>query len=148
MSQHISFIRNKKLTIEKPLKILLTGISSDSHTWNLVFIQLLIEHYGHSVVNLGACTPDELIIENCISEDIDMLVISSVNGHGHIDGRRLIKKIREHKLTCHLPCFIGGKLGTAGAGNVAYIKELLSEGFDAVYDDSQQEIPLMIFWRY
>ena len=34
-------------------RILLSTTSSDSHTWNLMFLQPLLEERGHEVVNLA-----------------------------------------------------------------------------------------------
>ncbi|BAU88404.1 methylaspartate mutase [Streptomyces laurentii] len=46
-------------------RVLVSSVSSDSHTWNLVFLQLLLEDLGHEVTNIGACVPDELLIAEC-----------------------------------------------------------------------------------
>lgn len=53
---------NTNLSKDNNKKILLTSISSHSHTRNLVFMQLLREFYGYEVMNLGACVPDELVL--------------------------------------------------------------------------------------
>lgn len=45
--------------------VLVSSVSSDSHTWNLVFLQLLLEEMGHEVTNIGSCVPDDLLIEEC-----------------------------------------------------------------------------------
>lgn len=37
--------------------VVLSTIPSDSHTWNLLFLQLLLEEHGCEVTNLGACVP-------------------------------------------------------------------------------------------
>lgn len=132
--QHSNFSRPK--IKNRKLRILLCGPSSDSHTWNLVFLQLLIEHMGHEVINLGACVPDENIINASRDFHVDALIVSTVNGHGHIDGQRLIRKIRKDDRLSTLPCVIGGKLGTQGSENNQFITGLRSDGFDAVYDDA------------
>jgi methylaspartate mutase sigma subunit len=49
-------------------KFVVTSVSSDAHMWNLVFLQLLLEENGGEVVNIGACVPDEVIIEECSSK--------------------------------------------------------------------------------
>jgi methylmalonyl-CoA mutase cobalamin-binding subunit len=122
-------------------RVLVSSVSSDSHTWNLVFLQLLLEELGHDVVNVGACVPDELLIAECRRTDPDMVVVSSVNGHGHLDGRRLIGRLRAEPDLRHLPVVIGGKLGTKGAENGTYGPELLAAGFDAVFEDSEGIAP-------
>lgn len=121
---------------QKPLKVVLSSVSSDSHTWNLVFMQLLLEELGHEVINLGACVPDEMIIDECAAHAPDMLVISSVNGHGNIDGERMIRRMRADPRMASLPAVIGGKLGTKGADNLQYNQALLDAGFSAVFEDA------------
>lgn len=120
--------------VRKGRKFVVSSVSSDAHMWNLVFLQLLLEERGGEVRNLGACVPDELIIEECRNERPDVLVISTVNGHGHLDGIRLIRKIRQDAELADLRVVIGGKLGVRGAENVAFVEELVTGGFDAVFE--------------
>ncbi|MGW3171355.1 cobalamin B12-binding domain-containing protein [Streptomyces sp. NPDC001153] len=112
----------------------MTSVSSDSHMWNLVFLQLLLEENGGQVVNLGACTPDELVMSECLRIRPDALVISTVNGHGHIDGLRLIRKIRGHSGLASMKVVIGGKLGVHGSRHAGTRAELVANGFDAVFE--------------
>ncbi|MET8975197.1 methylmalonyl-CoA mutase [Streptomyces sp. NPDC004539] len=112
----------------------MTSVSSDSHMWNLVFLQLLIEEHGGQVVNLGACTPDELVLSECARVRPDALVISTVNGHGHIDGLRLIRKIRRDPRLARMKVVIGGKLGVHGSRHARFGAELVTNGFDAVFE--------------
>jgi methylaspartate mutase sigma subunit len=115
--------------------VVLTSVSSDSHTWNLVFLQLLLEELGWSVVNLGACTPDQEVIEACLKHRPDLLVVSSVNGHGHLDGVRLITALRDEQELFGIPAVIGGKLGVADEVGADRVIALLGAGFDAVFQD-------------
>ncbi len=93
---------------------LLSTTSSDSHTWNLMFLQLLLEERGHEVVNLGPCVPDDLLVETARSCRPSAIVISTVNGHGRIDGARVAQAVRQDPETAQLPMMIGGKLGIEG----------------------------------
>ncbi|MFE5210520.1 cobalamin B12-binding domain-containing protein [Streptomyces sp. NPDC056600] len=115
-------------------KFIVSSVSSDAHMWNLVFLQLLLEENGGQVRNLGACVPDEVIIQECRADRPDVLVLSTVNGHGHLDGLRLIQKIRSEPDLRDLRVVIGGKLGVRGAENVRFIDELATGGFDAVFE--------------
>ena len=104
----------------RSLTVVLSSLSSDAHTWNLVFLQLLLEEMGHRVVNLGACVPDEFLVAECLRHRPDALVISTVNGHGHIDGLRAIGRLRAEESLADMPVIIGGKLTVDGdAGHVA-----------------------------
>src|SRR5262249_3646935 len=89
------------------LSVMVTSVSSDSHTWNLVFLQLALEELGHRVVNLGACVPDELVLAGCLRVRPDLVVVSSVNGHGFRDGTRLIGRIRGCPELAATPVVIG-----------------------------------------
>ncbi|MEV7398906.1 methylmalonyl-CoA mutase [Streptomyces sp. NPDC091267] len=118
-------------------RIIVSGVSSDAHTWNLVFLQLLLEGQGHEVANLGSLAPDALIIDACRTQRPDLLVISSVNGHGQLDGMRLIRALRAVPGLGGLPAVIGGKLGIHGRDNVRFGDRLTAAGYDAVFDDGE-----------
>jgi methylaspartate mutase sigma subunit len=114
-------------------RIIVTSTSSDSHTWNLVFLQLLLEEAGHAVFNLGACVPDTLLMEEGRAQRPDLIVISSVNGHGYHDGLRVIKLLRGSAELTRVPVIIGGKLGIGGP-DPQRNQALLAAGFDAVFE--------------
>ncbi|MEU1468552.1 cobalamin-dependent protein [Streptomyces sp. NPDC005761] len=116
--------------------VVVTTVASDSHTWNLVFLQLLIEELGYEVINLGPCVPDQVLVDVCRETAPDLVVISSVNGHGHQDGLRVIDALRACGELASTPVVIGGKLGVDGQRSDAAIGELMSAGFDAVFDDA------------
>ncbi|HVQ92024.1 MAG TPA: cobalamin-dependent protein [Mycobacteriales bacterium] len=117
------------------LDVIVTSVSSDAHTWNLVYLQLLLEEYGHRVVNLGACVPDRLLVAECLRLRPDLVVMSSVNGHGWRDGRRAITALRTRAELAATPVVIGGKLGIAGPGGDAQARSLALAGFDGVFED-------------
>jgi methylaspartate mutase sigma subunit len=117
------------------LSIVVTSVASDAHTWNLVFLQLALEELGHRVRNLGACVPDDLVVSECRATRPDLVVVSSVNGHGSQDGTRLIGRIRACPELATTPVVIGGKLGIAGPEGRHRIDQLRSAGFDAVFEE-------------
>lgn len=120
----------------KPIA-LLTTIPSDSHNWNLVFIQLLLQENGFEVINLGPSVPYDLLTEACISHQPDLLIVSTINGHGYIEGKELIKRVRELDSMQHKPVFIGGKLSTDANMSYLYAVELESAGFTRAYCNDQ-----------
>ncbi|MFE2250940.1 cobalamin B12-binding domain-containing protein [Streptomyces lavendulae] len=118
------------------MHILLSGTASDSHTWNLVYLQLFLEELGHRVHNLGPCVPDGLLTGACAADGPgrpDLVVVSSVNGHGYRDGLGAVQALRRAGVT--LPVVIGGKLGVAGVPDPRQRRRLLDAGCDAVFDD-------------
>lgn len=116
------------------LLVVVTSVASDAHTWNLVFLQLTLEELGHRVHNLGACVPDELLLAECQRIRPDLVVVSSVNGHGFRDGIRLIGRIRSCPELATTPVVIGGKLGIAGPAGQRTRDQLRAAGFDGVFE--------------
>lgn len=117
------------------LSVVVTTVASDSHNWNLVYLQLALEELGHRVLNLGPCVPDELLVSECLRVRPDLVVVSSVNGHGFIDGIPLIGLIRACPELADTPVVIGGKLGIAGPAGRDSRNQLRAAGFDAVFED-------------
>jgi methylaspartate mutase sigma subunit len=120
--------------------VVVSGVASDAHTWNLVFLQLMIEELGYEVVNLGPCVPAELLVAECEQHQPALVVISSVNGHGYQDGMRLIDAVRSSPELVATPVVIGGKLGVAGELDEGSAARLVSAGFDAVFEDGAKTI--------
>ena len=115
------------------LRVLLSTTSSDAHTWNKVFLHLLLEESGHRVINLGPCVPDDLLVESAQLHRPDAIVITTVNGHGQIDGARVVGALREEAATRDIPVMIGGQLGIDGPSSDEQVRRLLEAGFDAVF---------------
>ncbi|MEU6743412.1 cobalamin B12-binding domain-containing protein [Streptosporangium sandarakinum] len=120
--------------VGRTLTTVVATISSDAHTWNLMYLQLLLEERGHRVTNLGPCTPVEEVIESCSAERASLLVLSTVNGHGVMEAPSCIRAIRRTPGLAGLRVVIGGKLGVAGPLSVEQAKELRRLGYDAVFD--------------
>ncbi|MEV4948950.1 cobalamin-dependent protein [Streptomyces sp. NPDC053755] len=117
----------------RSLKVLLTGTASDSHTWNLVYLRLFLEEQGHRVTGLGPCVPDDLLVAACAQPGPELVVISSVNGHGYRDGLSAVRALRAAGV--QVPVAVGGKLGVAGQADPARRDTLLAAGCTAVFDD-------------
>lgn len=123
----------------------LTGTSSDSHMWNLVYVQLLLEEAGYAVLNLGVCVPDGHVVAECLRERPDVVVVGTMNGHGHNDGARLVGRLRAEAELAGTPVVIGGKLGIDGAGNARHADALLAAGFDAVFEGDDAAVAFCAF---
>ncbi|WP_400193671.1 cobalamin B12-binding domain-containing protein [Hymenobacter sp. B81] len=112
----------------KPV-ILLTTVPSDAHNWNLIFMQLLLEESGFTVVNLGPCVPPALLAEAGRAHQPDAVVVSTINGHGFIEGKALIEEARREPALAETPFFIGGKLSTDATLSHLYALELEQAGY-------------------
>lgn len=132
------------MTSRAPLFVLST-VESDSHMWNLVYLQLLLEEHGVEVINLGPCVPTATTLQTLVSSRPDALIISSVNGHGFWQGRAL-REAAVRAFGEELPLFlIGGKLTTSQADDVAVARELRAAGFAEVFV-GEQAIPEFRRW--
>ena len=116
----------------RPLKIVLSGLPSDSHAWNLVALQVILEGMGHRVVNLGARVAVDRVLEVCRREVPDCLVLSTVNGSGGVDGARLIGRLRADVDLAALTAVIGGRFSGRYPGADARA-EMLGLGFDEAF---------------
>ena len=126
------------------LRVVVTSTVSDAHTWNLVFLQLLLEELGHVVDNLGSCVPPEEVVAHCAEHEPDLVVFSTVNGHGYADG---IAAIRELRAVHRVPAVIGGKLGIDGGAHPDRRAKMLAAGFDEVFEDDSDPLVLRGFLR-
>jgi methylmalonyl-CoA mutase cobalamin-binding subunit len=114
---------------------LLATVESDSHMWNLIYLQLWLSERDLQVRNLGSCTPVEAVLEALDQHHhTRLLVISSVNGHGYSQGLPLIRTLRQHHPNLHV--VIGGKLTTCQAHTREVSAELLAAGYDAVFTEA------------
>ncbi|MGW7823390.1 cobalamin B12-binding domain-containing protein [Streptomyces puniciscabiei] len=112
---------------------IISSVSSDSHTWNLVFLQLLLEEHDFEVTNLGACVPPEMLTERALELRPDLILLSSVNGHGGLQGADYVRELKGREELAGTPVVIGGKLGVAGEADRNLVPELLDAGFDGVF---------------
>ncbi|OIJ94403.1 methylmalonyl-CoA mutase [Streptomyces sp. MUSC 14] len=112
-------------------RCLVSTVESDSHIWNLVYLQKLLEENGAAVRNLGSCTPVDLVVRGISEYRPDLLVVSSVNGHGHHGARVLLSALHDHGI--EMPCVVGGKLTTAESDNDRVRRDLLAHGYTDVF---------------
>ncbi|MCX4850508.1 cobalamin B12-binding domain-containing protein [Streptomyces sp. NBC_00893] len=117
---------------DSPHHAVLTTIASDSHTWNLLFLQLLLEEQGWEVTNLGACVPVGVLIEEATARPPGLIVVSTVNGHGAEEATGLARAVRAVPALARVPLVVGGKLDTSGTIAPDVHASLTDAGFDAV----------------
>ncbi|MFJ7095847.1 cobalamin B12-binding domain-containing protein [Streptomyces mirabilis] len=114
-----------------PFRCIVSTVESDSHIWNLVYLQKVLEEQGAVVLNLGSCTPVGEVLRGIGEFNPDLLVVSSVNGHGHHGARVLLNEMQRHGRK--VPCVVGGKLTTAESDNDRVRGDLLSLGYTDVF---------------
>lgn len=116
-------------------KAVVSGLPSDSHTWNLLFLELVMEEAGWSVVNLGCCVPAATLVSESLWHRPQLVALSTVNGHGYQDALPVVEELRREPRLSETPVVIGGKLGTSGKPDATAADALYRAGIDAVYDD-------------
>lgn len=110
-----------------------TSTPSDSHTWGLVVLQCVLEEAGYAVRNLGACTPVARVLDECRAARPDLLAVSTVNGHGRVEGAELVTALRGDPDLAGLPAVIGGMLTTGRSDPGEVRAELTALGYTGVY---------------
>ncbi|GAB4182645.1 MAG: hypothetical protein Tsb002_04210 [Wenzhouxiangellaceae bacterium] len=116
-------------------RCLLMTVESDSHIWNLVYLQLFLEERGYQVDNLGCCTKVAYALRRIAETSPAFVLVSSVNGHGYVQGMRLYAEA-ESRFGSEIPEFvIGGKLTTHLSDIPRIKRNLLDIGYTAVFVD-------------
>lgn len=115
------------------LTVLLTTIPSDAHSWNLIYMEKFVQELGFAVTNLGVCVPYDLTVKIAQSLRPNLLLVSTVNGHGYIEGAELAERIRGFNELKDLTMVIGGKINTDIGDIEEHEALLLSAGYDAVF---------------
>lgn len=114
-----------------PLRCLLATVESDSHTWNLIYLQKVLEEHGAVVRNLGCCTPVDELVTGVEHWHPDIVVVSTINGHGHHGVRVLLQRLRSVGLD--VPVVVGGRLSTDTADDERIRRDLLQRGCADVF---------------
>ncbi|MYT33686.1 MULTISPECIES: cobalamin B12-binding domain-containing protein [unclassified Streptomyces] len=117
----------------RPPVAVVTTVTSDAHTWNLVYLQLLLEERGWQVINLGPCTPIGLVVESLAESDVDLLLVSTVNGHGLLEAPALLDAVLHVPERVRPPVVLGGKLHTHGEVGDDEVRRLRDMGFAEVF---------------
>lgn len=128
-------------------RVLLTTVASDAHTWNLVYLWLLLQENGYDVTTVGACPPVRTVVAAAQDVRPDAIVVSTVNGHGCLDGTELIRALRAAPLSQDVPIALGGKLGIAGDLQHQQTARLYGVGCDRVFGDGHGP-EVLLEWLY
>jgi methylaspartate mutase sigma subunit len=94
-----------------PLAVVATT-PDDSHSWNLVGVEFQLVERGFAVDNLGPCTPEALLAERIRHLRPDLVVLSSVNGHGGLSLLSVLETLDRYQLKRLAPIVAGGLLTT------------------------------------
>jgi len=116
----------------KQITIILGVIGTDVHAVGNKILQYAFTEAGFHVVNLGVMVSQQEFIHAAIESAADIIVVSSLYGHGEIDCRGLRDKCIEAGLT-GIKLYIGGNL-VVGKKDFASVEKTFKDmGFDRVY---------------
>ncbi|MBO8138121.1 MAG: methylaspartate mutase subunit S [Desulfotomaculum sp.] len=117
---------NKKITI------VLGVIGADVHAVGNRILHHAFSEAGFNVVNIGVMASQEEFINAAIETNADVIVVSSLYGHGEIDCRGLKEKTVEAGLT-DVRLYVGGNLVVGKQDWKETEKKFKNMGFDRVY---------------
>lgn len=112
--------------------VVLGVIGSDAHAVGNKVLDYSISEAGFNVVNIGVLSPQEDFINAAIETNADVIMVSSLYGHGEIDCRGLREKCDEAGLEDIL-LYVGGNIVVGKQDWSVVEKTFLDMGFDRVY---------------
>ena len=107
-------------------------IGADVHAVGNKILEYAFSQAGINVVNLGVMVSQEEYIAAAVETNADIIVVSSLYGHGEIDCRGLREKCDEAGLR-NIPLYVGGNLVVGKSDFLEVEKRFLEMGFSRVY---------------
>ena len=114
-------------------KTLVLGvIGSDVHAVGNRILDYAFTQAGFKVINIGVLATQEEFIHAAIETNADVLLVSSLYGHGEMDCRGLREKCQETGIG-NILMYVGGNL-VVGKQDFELVRErFLAMGFDRIY---------------
>lgn len=118
---------------KRKLKLVLGVIGSDVHAVGNKILENVLTEEGFKVTNIGVLSSQEDFINAAIETAADLIVISSLYGHGEIDCREMREKCIEAGIG-NIPLYVGGNL-VVGKKDFIKVKKTFEEemGFTRAY---------------
>ena len=92
------------------MKTIVIGvIGADVHAVGNKIIEYVLKGEGYNVVNIGVLSSQEDFINAAIETNADMILVSSLYGHGEIDCQGMREKCIEAGIG-EIPMFVGGNI--------------------------------------
>lgn len=96
-------------------------------------MELFLQEQGFEVENLGVCVPYETLAEACERSRPDLVVVSTVNGHGSIECVEIARRLGQLEHRDSFRLVTGGKLVMDRKASEECAENLRAEGFDGVF---------------
>lgn len=114
-------------------KTLVLGvIGADCHAVGNKILDYALTEAGFNVINIGVLSPQEDFINAAVETNADVILVSSLYGHGEIDCRGLREKCDEAGLKDIL-LYVGGNIVVGKQDWNEVHQRFKSMGFDRVY---------------
>ncbi|WP_040210092.1 methylaspartate mutase subunit S [Clostridium polynesiense] len=114
-------------------KTLVLGvIGADCHAVGNKILEYGLSEAGFNVVNIGVLSPQEDFINAAVETSAEVIMVSSLYGHGEIDCRGMREKCNEAGLN-NVLLYVGGNI-VVGKQNWDEVYEKFKDmGFDRIY---------------
>ncbi|WP_426348340.1 methylaspartate mutase subunit S [Alloiococcus sp. CFN-8] len=114
-------------------KTLILGvIGADCHAVGNKILEYGLTEAGFNVVNIGVLSPQEDFINAALETNAQVIMVSSLYGHGEIDCRGMREKCQEAGLKDIL-LYVGGNIVVGKQNWEEVYGRFKSMGFDRVY---------------
>ncbi|HKM29310.1 MAG TPA: methylaspartate mutase subunit S [Bacilli bacterium] len=115
------------------MKTIVIGvIGADVHAVGNKIIEFVLKNEGYNVVNIGVLSSQEDFINAAIETNAQLILVSSLYGHGEIDCRGMREKCIESGIG-DITLFVGGNI-VVGKQNFDEVQEkFINMGFDRVF---------------
>jgi len=107
-------------------------IGADVHAVGNKILEYAFSQAGIKVINLGVMVSQDEYIAAAIETNANIIVVSSLYGHGEIDCRGFREKCDEAGLK-NIPLYVGGNLVVGKTNFQEVEKRFLDMGFSRVY---------------
>ena len=112
--------------------IVIGVIGADVHAVGNRIIEYTLENEGYKVVNIGVLSPQEDFINAAIESNADMIMVSSLYGHGELDCRGMRDKMIEAGIGETI-LYVGGNIVVGKQNFLDVEKRFKQMGFDRVF---------------
>jgi methylaspartate mutase sigma subunit len=112
--------------------LVLGVIGADVHAVGNRILDYAFSEAGFRVINIGVLASQEEFINAAIETNAQVILVSSLYGHGEIDCRGLREKCQESGISDIL-LYVGGNLVVGKQDFTAVKQRFLDMGFDRVY---------------
>ena len=115
------------------MKTIVIGvIGADVHAVGNKIIEFTLTNKGYNVINIGVLSSQEDFINTAIETDADLILVSSLYGHGEIDCRGMREKCIESGIG-NIYLYVGGNI-VVGKQDFRQVNKTFKDmGFNRVY---------------